>query len=248
MRALRGTAATILVGLVLAVPATSRADGGALISFSKTHYVIGTVAQGEGYIYVPTKHQDLLDRGPFYAYLVNAGVGNQDLRVGTVEFEQYRKTEFEMHITFTVPDVEGDYYTVRVCNDPCTVSGFREPLTGTVSVVQTAREGELLTDNTKLTYKNYSLQRKFRKAERSVTELETELAAARAASEDAVLAEPSPAAAAPVRTVVEHDDRPLVDAWALVGLGGAFLVALACIVVAIAFSRGARRHEPLPLK
>src|SRR4051812_39297414 len=132
MRALRGAAATMFVGLVLVLPAAAKADGGAFISFTKTHYLPGEVARGEGYVYVPKQHQDLLDRGPFYGSLANAGPGDQDLQVGPVEFEPYGKTEFQLHLSFTVPDVVGDYYTVRVCNVPCPVSGFREPLTGTI--------------------------------------------------------------------------------------------------------------------
>jgi hypothetical protein len=248
MRALRGTAATILVGIVLVLPATANADGGAFISFTKTHNIVGTVAEGEGYIYVPAKHQDLLERGPFYAYLVNA-TGGQDLRVATVAFEPYGKTEFELRFSFTVPDVPTDYYTVRICNEPCTVSGFREPLTGPISIVHTEDEAALLTENTKLGYRNYSLQRKVRKGERTIEELESELAAAHASLDAATpVVEPSPAAVAPLRTVVEADDRPLVDAWALFGLGGALLVAIACVGVALAFSRGSRTHDPLPAK
>jgi hypothetical protein len=250
MRALRGTAATLLVAIALAAPVTARADGGAFISFARTHYVPGNVAEGEGYIYVPVKHQDLIERGPFFSYLVNAGPAGEDLFLGTVEFERFAKTEFELRLSFTVPDVPGDYYTVRVCNDPCTVSGFKEPLTGTISIVETEREGALLTENTKLSYRNYALQRQVRKAERTAEELEAELAATEVSSAEATAAasEPSPAAAPVVRTVVEQDDRPLVDAWALLGIGGAFLVALACVGIAIAFSRGSRRHDPLPVK
>jgi hypothetical protein len=244
MRALRWTIATMLVGLALAIPATASADGGAFITFSKTHYLPGDHAEGEGYVYVPEKHEDDLQQGPFYGYLVNAGSGNADLLLGTVEFEPYGKTEYELHLPFTVPDVAGDFYTVRICNDPCTVAGFQEPLTGTISIVQTEREATLLTDNTKLHYRNYALQRKVRKTERTVVELEGELAAAQG-STTTTIAEPSPTE---VRTVVRHDERPLVDAWALFGLGGALLVALACVGVAIAFSRGSRRDEPLPVK
>jgi hypothetical protein len=243
MRALRGTVATILIAIALAVPAPARADGGALISFTQTHYLPGDVADGEGYVYVPEQHQGLLDRGPFYGYLMNAAAGNRDLPLGTVEIEPYRKTEFELHLSFTVPDVPGDYYTVRICNDPCTVSGFQEPLTGTISVVQTEREATLLNDNEKLNYRSYALARKLRKAERTVTELQTELASAQTSTVVSPVAEALATAA-----VIPPDDRPLVDAWALFGLGGAVVVALACVGVAIAFSRGARRHDPMPVK
>jgi hypothetical protein len=254
MRTLRTlVAATLAIGAVLVLPAAASADGGAFISFDRTHYLAGETANGQGYIFVPTKHQDLLEQGPFYGYLVNAGPDGSDLNVGAVVFERYAEEEFELSLSFVVPDVAGDYYTVRVCNEPCTIAGFQEPLTGTISIVETEREATLLTQNTRLEYRMYSLGRKLRKAERMIGELEATLAS-QPLEENAetVPAETDPATApidpSPVAFVepAESSDataRPLVEAWALLGLGGTAIVAISCIVLAVILGRGASRRS-----
>ena len=55
------------------------------------------------------------------------------------------------------PDVAGDGYSVAMCNDPCTVQGFNEPIIGYISIVQTAREATLLTQNQRLFNRIYAL-------------------------------------------------------------------------------------------
>jgi hypothetical protein len=249
MRMLRTlVAATLAIGAVLLLPATASADGGAFISFDRTHYLAGETANGQGYIFVPTKHQDLLEAGPFYSYLVNAGPDGSDLNVGTVVFERYAEEEFELSLSFVVPDVVGDYYTVRVCNEPCTIAGFQEPLTGTISIVETEREAALLTQNTRLDYRMYSLGRKLRKAERTIGELEATLAsrpAEETAGTDPATAPIDPSPVAFVQPVATSDGstRPLAEAWALLGLGGTAIVAISCIVVAVVLGRGSSRRS-----
>lgn len=246
MRTLRTLLVVTVAGAALWIPGPANADGGAFISFDRTHYLPGETAVGEGYIYVPEKHQDLIDRGPFYGYLARDPAAGGDLYLGPVEFERYAREEFELHLSFVVPDVPGEYYLVRVCNDPCTVPGFREPLTGTISVVQTEREAELLTANEKLGYKNYALGRKVRKAERTIEELEAQLAA----TDTEPVVEPAPEpvdvpAAAPVLAVPTSAgaevDRPLVEAWALFGIVVAFLAAMFGIGLALILSRRSAR-------
>jgi len=251
VRTLRTAAvATLVAAATLAFPAAASADGGAYISFDRTHYLVGETAVGEGYVYVPKQHQDLLDEGPFHGYLDTSDAAGGDLRLGTVTFERFGRTEFELRLSFTVPDVVGDSYTVRVCNDPCTVAGFREPLTGEISIVHTAREAELLTANTKLDYRNYALARKLRKAERAGDALQAELDEALAARdryalEIATLRAAASPASAPVGASTGGGDidagRPLTDAWTLVVLGGAVLLAALAIGLALVFSR---RHQP----
>ena len=51
-------------------PVAARADGGAYMEFDRTHYLPGDVATAEAYVYLLKPQQGLLDRGPFYAYLV----------------------------------------------------------------------------------------------------------------------------------------------------------------------------------
>ena len=249
MRTLRAAVvATIAVVPFVLAPTPASADGGAYITFERTHYLPGETAVGEGYVYVPKQHQDLLERGPFYGYL--GGTDGSDVRLGTVEFERYGKEEFELHLAFTVPDVVGDYYTVRICNEPCSIAGFREPLTGPISIVHTEREAELLNENTKLGYRNYALGRKLRKAERQLAELqatladETDVGDASTDVLTAEVAQPSPASHVLGIPATVQEGRPLVEAWAMFGLGASALVAVGAIALALIFSRRSATAAP----
>ena len=212
----------------------------------------GDGANGTAYVYVPERWQDLLDRGPFYVYVVTQGFIREGrplpegaMRVGTATIEHDSRTSFLIHMSFEVPDVPGDYYNVQICNDPCTISGFREPLTGTMSIVQTTREAQLLNQQQKLWGENWSLERQVRKANkaneeltagleqstRSNIELTAEVAGLEGALEDATNAGPATGASQ------VNADRPLVDAWALVAIVVALLVALVSIALGLIFSR-----------
>ncbi|HLA92175.1 MAG TPA: hypothetical protein VJO36_01385 [Actinomycetota bacterium] len=244
----------LVFGVVLAIPLEAGADGGAIIQFDETHYQPGDAVTGGGWIYVPENKQFLLDRGPFYALLVPGGPAIQEgrplpegvIRLAQVGFEPYRKTEFELHVSFTMPDVEGAYYTVAICNDPCTISGFREPLNGPISVVHTEREAKLLNENSRLQFAAYNLRRKLQKAERSAIELEDTLDVSR----DQALALSAQIGRLELELQLEAangqlalepataiDDRPLVEAWALFGLGIALIVALLTLALALVLSR-----------
>jgi len=261
MRAFRAIVVGLVFGFVLAIPLEAGADGGAYLQFDDTHYQPGDPVTGGGWIYVPENKQFLLDRGPFYALLMPGGPAIQEgrplpegvIRLGQVEFEPYRKTEFELHVSFTMPDVEGAYYTVAICNDPCTISGFREPLNGRISVVHTEREGELLNENSRLQSAAYNLRWRLGKAESSAIELEDALDASRdhalaLSAEIGRLGRELEAAnrrpALAPATVV--DDRPLVEAWALLGLGIALIVGLLTFALALAFSRQAASRVVVP--
>ena len=47
---------------------------------------------------------------------------------------------YEFKTDFTVPDLDPGLYEIGVCNDPCTISGFREALGGSLAIVETRRE------------------------------------------------------------------------------------------------------------
>ena len=260
MRARRSIVVGFVAGVLLAAPHEAAADGGAYIALDRTHYLPGQTAVGEAYVYVPEKQADLFERGPFYLYVVPGGAAVREgepipdgvIRVGTVSFEKYARESYEGHATFTVPDVPGDYYALAMCNDPCTISGFREPLTATISIIQTAREGELLNAYQELWGKNWGLRHQAKKAERQYAELEASLTGSREAvaelsaevarleTELKAASVPSPVAlAAPSVERVERvvEDRPLVDAWALVAIVGALIVALLAVALAVVFGR-----------
>ena len=258
MRVRRWLVVGIVIGATLALPLDAAADGGAYIELDRTHYLPGETAVGIGYAAIPEARQDLLERGPFYVYVVPNREWIQEgrplpdgvIRVGTATIEHDSGTTFEIRVTFTVPDVPGDYYNVQICNDPCTIAGFREPLSAWMSIVQTPREAQLLNERDELERRNWTLRRQLRKANGVNEELTAGFALSRdslikASAEvgrlerelEAALARGEASAAA----AVEGAGRPLADAWALFGLGIALIVALGSIGVAIAF---ARRHLP----
>jgi hypothetical protein len=183
MRARRWIVIATTVGTVLLSPVAARADGGAFIEFDRTHFLPGETATGETYVYLPKQHQGLLDHGPFYAYLVTNGdfprrghpIPAGDIRLGAFDVERSRTKWFEMTVSFTVPDLTGDFYSVAVCNDPCTIWGFKEPLTGLISIVQTSREGALLTQRQRLLARIYTQGRREKKTEKALAALGDQL-------------------------------------------------------------------------
>lgn len=259
MRARRWIVVGFVLGTALALPIEAAADGGAFIEFrggsgsgaGGTHFLPGDVAAGTGYVFVPERWQDLLDRGPFYVYVVSRGSIREGrplpegaIRVGTATIEHDSRTTFLIQMSFAVPDVPGDLYNVQICNDPCTVAGFREPLTGTMSIVQTTREADLLNKQQKLWGENWSLERQLRKANKANGELTAGLEQS-SRSNIALTAEVgrlegalADANAAPTTGTSQVDGgRPLVEAWALVGIVVALLVALMSVALGLIFSR-----------
>jgi len=182
MRALRWFVASAVLGSLLAVPTTALANGGAYIEFRPsagqgggTHFLSGGPATGVASVYVPRRNQSLFGDGPFYAFLLPSGAVLREghplpegtSRLGTFSIQQRKGTLFDLMVDFTLPRVPGDIYTVALCNLPCTVSGFQEPLTGSISVVETAREARLLTAQARLRSRLSASHRDLRKAERS---------------------------------------------------------------------------------
>jgi hypothetical protein len=238
MRRGRWIGAAMLVGATLAAPSVAWADGGAYLDLDRTHYLPGQTARAEGYVSIPRAKQGLVERGPFYVFVVPPRTAVREgrpipadaVRVGTVSIERERGTTFELRSSFVVPELGGDSYWLYVCNDPCTISGFREPLTGTISIVATAREGKLLTEVNRLNGRMWSLRRQVRKAERADEEHRAQLGSAEVArSELAIRVRELEAAAAAMAT--SSGRRPVVSTWgALTLAGGLLALALALVV------------------
>ncbi|HET7309042.1 MAG TPA: hypothetical protein VFJ54_02840 [Actinomycetota bacterium] len=237
MRRGRWIGAAMLVGATLGGPSVAWADGGAYLDLDRTHYLPGQTAQAKGYVYVPRAKQHLLERGPFYLYVTRERapliegrpIPERAVRVGTVSIDRERGTQFELSASFVVPQLEGESYTLAVCNEPCTISGFRESLTGTISIIATAREGELLNQVDLLNRQAWNLRRQVRKAERADEELRAQLGAAEVArSELAIKVRELEAAAA---RGTPSGRRPLVSTWvALTLAGGLVTLALSLLV------------------
>ena len=247
MRA-RGALIAMAAGATLLLPSPSLANGGAYIALDGTHYEPGSAAVATAYVSVPKGKQGLLEHGPFYAYVLqgNAQIREGEpipdgaVRVGTFTIERERPTQFELAVEFTVPELDGDFYSVQMCNDPCTLSGLREPLYGSISIVATPREAELLVEQARLNRRFFHLRRDARQAEKQMEELRGTLAQAEA--DNARLAEMvNDVRQGPVPAAVERSTtsrRPLIDAWA------AALVAAAVVALALAVARR-RRRSPL---
>jgi hypothetical protein len=157
MRLVRTLAiASVLAGVcVVCAAAPAAADGGgAYLDFGPRNFLPGQIAVGTTSVAIPLGQRSILNEGPFYAYLVT---GNQwptpsrplpdDVtRVGTFTFRHRSGARFDVTVRLTIPDIRGDYYYVTLCNDPCTVNGFSQPVMGYLSIVQTEREATLLNE------------------------------------------------------------------------------------------------------
>jgi hypothetical protein len=187
MRGRRRFLATILAGaLLLVTAADATANGGAYLEFDRTHYLPGDAGVATTYVSVPRKKVHLFDRGPFYLFAVphemslieGHPIPSGAIRLATVTIEEERDA-YELVADFTVPQLDPGFYEIGVCNDPCTISGFREPLAGTISIVETRREAELLTRNAELRGRLFGVRREARRVERRLEavkgELETQL-------------------------------------------------------------------------
>jgi hypothetical protein len=247
MRRVRWIGAAMLVGATLGGPSVAWADGGAYLDLDRTHYLPGQTAHAEGYVYVPRAKQHLFERGPFYIYVTQERtpliegrpIPEGAVRVGTVSIDRERRTEFELSASFVVPQLDGQSYALAVCNEPCTISGFRESLTGTISIIATAREGELLNRVDLLKRQAWNLRRHVRTSERADEELRTQLGLAEVArSELAIRLRELEAAAA---RATPSGRRPLVSTWVALTLAGSLFASALALVV---WRRRRRRVGP----
>jgi len=249
MRRRRWIGAAMILGAMLAGPTAASADGGAYLDLDGTHFLPGETARVESYVSVPVARQDVFERGPFYLFVAPKGasvvegrpIPGSAVRVATISIEEQRGTAFELHASFVVPDLAGDSYGLWVCNDPCTVSGFREPLTGEISIVATAREGELLTELYRLQNRTWMLRRQVRKAERGADEVEAQLLDAEVAR-SALAIDMRELRALEAQPTPTSDRRPFIPAW------GAVILTIGLLVVAVAIvTRSRRRFGPVIL-
>lgn len=241
---LLSTITTTVITMTVFVASSASANGGAYVEFEGTHHVPGETVTGTVYVAIPKSRMDLLDRGPFYAYVLppgttidaGRGIPAGAIRVGTWTVEQ-EKQQTELTVSFTVPETEGDYYSFGLCNDPCTVDGFGEPVSGVLSVVATAREAALLGDVGRLHSQLAGVKRDMRKQAKGAEE---ELASASAALEESetarqALSERVSNLEERVSAAAEDAGRPLIDPWVA--------AAVAVGVLALAFVLAGHRRD-----
>jgi hypothetical protein len=172
-----------IVAAIVGLPSAAGADGGAYFSLDETYYVAGDTAVASTYVWIPASRAPLLDRGPFYAYVLDqrsslrAGspIPPDAVRVGvfTVVHED---GSYELETRFTMPSLAPGWHSLQFCNDPCTITGFREPLEGSFYVVETAREAALLIENGKLRGQLAGAHRETAKTERTLSSVRQDLA------------------------------------------------------------------------
>jgi hypothetical protein len=184
MRAPRRALVTTIVTLaVLSVgPSTAGANGGAYLEFDRSYYVAGDTGVATAYVSVPTNRRGLFERGPFYLFALpvdasiveGRAIPSTAARLATFSIERERDV-FELTARFTVPALAPHGYAMALCNDPCTIAGFREPLGGWISVVETRREAQLLVRTAELRSRLSGARSEVRRAERRLEAVRGEL-------------------------------------------------------------------------
>jgi hypothetical protein len=186
MRGRRRFLVTAIAGaLLLAAPTDAIANGGSYLEFDQTHYLPGDAGVATTYVSVPRGKTGLFDRGPFYLFAIPEGMLREGrpipasaIRLGTFTVEKEKGSSYELRAEFTAPEITSGSYFMGLCDDPCTTAGFREPLFGSISIVATRREGELLTQLGTLQGKLFGVKleaRAGRRLERVRDELATQL-------------------------------------------------------------------------
>jgi hypothetical protein len=235
----------VALAAVLAVPSEAMANGGAYLELDREHYLPGQQGVAETYVTVPERKEDIFDLGPFYLYVLPGGttlregqpIPSSAIRVGTFEAVEERH-QWELTATFVVPEVTGDFYTLATCNDPCTITGFREALTGDISIVATAREASLLIENGRAWNKAYRWRRDARRAERLADRLAEDLAfevtngAEQREELTSEVGRLETQLAAAERRATEAESRPPLEPWVAAGI-----VALALVAAGLSFRR-----------
>lgn len=250
----------VVVAIATWVTATAQpatANGGAYIEVEGTHHLVGSQARATLSVSVPRRHRDLLDRGPFIAYLLpRAGaIGEgRGLPAGAVALGTFDVARTaggaELSIAFTVPDVEGDYYQLGMCNQPCTIAGFGESVSGTLSVVATAREAALLTEVARTHARAAGLRRDLRKVTSAAEDEAAATAATLTTSEARVTELTAEVAALDDRLAsarAEADEAAgRVDLWVAVLVALGALTAAGGLAVLVGRRRAPRRPAATP--
>jgi hypothetical protein len=250
MRGIRLLFLTTTIGaMVLVSPSGAAANGGAYLEFDRTYYLAGDEGHGVTYVSLPARKEHLLDEGPFHVFALPRGVSLREgypipptaipLGAAAVTGED---GSYEFETDFIVPDLDAGWYEIGVCNDPCTISGFRESLGGSLAIVETRREAQLLTANDRLRGQLFGARREARRAERRLEEvegqLETQLAfGSEERIELAAEIDRLETQLASARSRVAETGRTPFDPWLV---GAILLVTLAIAVLAF------RRRRMLP--
>jgi hypothetical protein len=227
------------------VSSPASADGGAYFNLDHTYYAAGDQAVATTYVALPKSKTSWLARGPFYAYVLDGSslhagspVPTTATRVATFTVK-HENGSYEFQARFTVPALTPGWHTLNLCNDPCTITGFREPLTGSFYVVQTQREAALMIENGRLRGQLAGARRDASKAARALATARHDLADATARSADRVAALETQLVAAEATTPARAEG---LDPGLAMGIGAA--IGLALLALGLRIQRIRHRTTP----
>jgi hypothetical protein len=177
--------------------------------------------------------------GPYYAWFSpdHGGDDVNGLRPGAVRLSvlevRWTSRQFAVvHGSFVVPPSPSGRYTIEICNDPCTLSGFGQFVQGFTGVVQTSEAAHLVRQQDRL---RSTLAATRRAAERSSRATATRLSDAEAgrASAIASVAVLTDQLDSTRRhaTAAAADPRPVVAPWVGVMLAAAIASLAAATVI-----------------
>lgn len=237
-RCFLGALSILVAAVVTASPAN--ANGWSLIELDRTHYVAGDRGTATAYVRVPERREDLFDQGPFYLFALPHGVRVVEgrpipagaVRIGTFTINTQGNHWFELRAAFSTPQLGSDFFEVALCNDPCTVAGFGDALTGSMSIVATRREASLLVENDRLRGRAWQWRRQARRAERRLEDTEQQLqvqlefsSSERSRLEGEMNSLEERLAAAKQRAA-DNADRARYAAWAAWAVGGLLVLTI----------------------
>jgi hypothetical protein len=172
----------LLVATVLVDATAAAANGGSSLVLNRTHYLSGDEGVATASVYLPRRRRGILERGPFYLFLTprtslreGRPIPSDAIRLGSFTVEPLEGGWVELRAPFVAPSPAAGFYSVQLCNDPCTLSGFREPLFGEISIVGTRREATLLVENERLRSQFFGMRHQARRAERRLRDVEEDL-------------------------------------------------------------------------
>jgi hypothetical protein len=186
--------------------------------------------------------------GPYYAWIAQSGgrVDVQGIPADAIRLSAFalRWTSWNFavaHASFMMPALPSGDYTIEVCNDPCTLSGFGDFVQGWTGVVQSAEAAQLQRQRERFRSRFIHARADAAQTRREAERLQADLADSEGARSTltarvAVLTDRLDSVHRPA-SASTSTGRPFVDPW--VGV----LLALAALSVAatIRFRYRARR-------
>lgn len=197
----------VSVGIVLAPGATARAGGWDSLDFPEDHYLVGEEARTRDVFFAGAlEDSGPLDGRTYYAYLLPRTkhvfamieapiIPEGSIRLGALEiagpFREKDGLYARASLAFTVPDVPTGTYPIGFCDDPCVHGTVGWLAWGSITIVHTEEEGELLAALARERERTWRLRYDLRRSERAAERLEARVAATAAVVRDARLQPPS---------------------------------------------------------